>query len=580
MIRDVMETLTTREVQVEIRDGRWYSVRIRPYRTSENKIDGAVISFIDIDVLKRSFDSVQEARDQAKAIIETVREPLVILDADLRVVTANRLFYETFRVAPSETERRSIFNLGNRQWDVGPLRTRLEEVLSNNTAFEDFMVEHDFEKIGRRMMVLNARPVLLPAGAPHLVLLAIDDVTEARRLEAASEHERTARAVAEEATRAKDHFLAVLSHKLRTPLTAMLGWIRMLQTEKLDPAAAARAVEVIERNTRMQARLIEDLLDVSRIVAGSSRLEARPVMVAPAVEAAIAAMKPTADAKGIRLESHLDASAGPVQGDPARLQQIVSNLLSNAIKFTPSGGLGEVRLARREAAVEISVRDTGKGIAQEQLSQIFTRFGGAQASAHPQGGLGLGLVIVRHLVELHGGAAGAESGGLGQGATFTVTLPVTDERLARGAGEAPAAGRVPDRLPALDGLRVLVVDDEADARELLRAILERCGAEVTVVATVEAALEALDRSAPDVLVSDIGMTGQNGYDLIRKVRALAPDGGGRIPALALTAYAKLEDRERALSAGYQQHLAKPIEPAELAATVATLAGRTESKRPD
>ena len=583
LLGEVLETLAVREREVQARDGHWYSMRIRPYRTADNRIDGAVISFVDIDVLKRGLELAQAARDQAQAIVATVREPLVILDADLRVVTANRSFYAVFQVTPEETERQSIFELGNRQWDIPKLRTQLEEVLSRDSAFENFEVEHHFEAIGRRVMRLNARRVLSAAEQPAWTLLAIEDVTEANKLaaaQAALEHEQAVRAGAEAATRAKDQFVLVVSHELRTPLTAMLGWVRTLRTGKLDQAAAARALEVIERNTLLQARMIEDLVDMSRIVAGSMRLDTRPVMVAPAAEAALAMLRPAAEAKAIVMGSALDDEAGPVRGDPVRLQQIVGNLVTNAIKFTPSGGRVEVRVARRGSGVELTVRDTGNGIAAEQLPHIFGAFGVAHPGPKSQGGLGVGLTIVRHLVELHGGTVRAESAGLGQGATFIVTLPLTDERpadkmeLRRVAVTELAAGRP----PALEGIRVLVLDDEADMRELLRTILAQCGAEITVVTTAREALEALEQAPFDVLVSDILMPEENGYDLIRKVRALDVERGGRIPALALTAYARIEDREAALSAGYQQHAAKPIEPVALAAAVATLAGRGERSR--
>jgi CheY-like chemotaxis protein len=281
-----------------------------------------------------------------------------------------------------------------------------------------------------------------------------------------------------------------------------------------------------------------------------------------------------ADAKGVVLESALDEEAGPIPGDPARLQQIVWNLVSNAIKFTPSGGRVDVRLVQRESTVEISVRDTGRGISATQLPQVFSRFGIAHTSTQSQGGMGLGLSIVRHLVELHGGTLQVGSPGPGQGATFTVTLPLTD---GRPPSDAESVGIVPGptsgRLPALKGVRILVVDDEADTRELLRAILVECGAEVTLAASARAALEALDRAPFDVLVSDIVMPDENGYDLIRKVRAREAERGGRIPALAVTAYGRIEDRSAAISAGYQQHAVKPIEPAELAAAVATLVTR-------
>ncbi|HEU4370669.1 MAG TPA: chemotaxis protein CheB [Methylomirabilota bacterium] len=577
LLREVIETLTVQEREVQARDGGWYSVRVRPYRTTDNKIDGAVISFVDIDALKRGFEQAKEARDQAQAIIATVRTPLVILDADLRVVTANRVFYETFRVAREETERQFLFDLGNRQWNIPQLRTLLEEVLPRDSVVEQFEVEQDFETIGRRTMLLNARRVPSATGQPALILLAIGDITEVQSLE----RERALRGAAEAMTLAKDHFLAVLSHELRTPLTAVLGWARMLRTRTVDQATTARALEVIERNTVLQVRLIEDLLDMSRIVAGGLQLETRPIMVAPVVEAALTAMQPVAEAKGIVLTGVLDEKAGPVRGDPGRLQQIVWNLMSNAIKFTPSGGRVDVHLAGRASAVEISVRDTGKGITTEQLPHIFTRLGAVHISSQSQGGgLGLGLAIVRHLVELHGGEVQAASAGPGQGATLVVTLPLTDEHLAGepGASGIAAARELARGQPALlNGVRVLVVDDEADTRELLRTILAQCGAEVTGAANAREALEALEQAPFDVLVSDIRMPEEDGYDLLRKVRALDAGRGGQIPALALTAYARIEDREAALSAGYHQHTAKPIEPAELAAAVALLVGRGAPK---
>jgi two-component system CheB/CheR fusion protein len=585
LLREVMETLTAQERDIAARDGRWYSVRVRPYRTADNKIDGAVISFVDIDALKRGLQQAREARDQAQAIISTVREPLVILNAGLRVVTANPSFYETFRTSREEIEGHSLFDIGNHQWNLPQLRMLLEEILPRKSVVERFEVEHAFEAIGVRTMLLNARKVLSENGQANLILLAIDDVTEAKQAEAtraALLREQAARAEAEAATRAKDQFVAVLSHELRTPLNAMLGWTRMLRTQKLDQATTARALEVIERNTKLQAVFIEDLLDVSRILSGSVRLDLRPIMGVAVVEAALSAMRETAEAKGVRLESTVDRAAGPVLGDPIRLQQVVWNLVSNAIKFTPSGGTIEIGLARRGQTVEVRVRDTGRGIEAKQLSQIFTSSAMTHSSRQPQQGLGLGLVIVRHLVELHGGTVHAESAGPGQGATFTVTLPVTDEHPVAEAEAAEIAARAlaSGRLPRLNGLRVLLVDDEADARELARAILGQCGAEVTVAATARAALEALDHAAFDVLVSDIAMPGDDGYDLIRHVRARDAGHGGRIPALALTAYARIENRMAAISAGYQQHAAKPIEPAELAAAVATLAGRRDQPAHD
>lgn len=574
MLREVAETLTPREVEVQGRDGRRYSMRVRPYRTAEDKIDGAVISFIDIDDLKRALRGVEAARAEAEATLETVRGPLLILDADLRVLRANRSFYESFQVTPAATEGQVVYDLGNRQWDIPRLRTLLEEVLPQDNAVSDFEVEHEFERLGPRTMRLNARRVHTEADARDLILLAIEDVTNAKHLEEARaallEREQALRGAAESATEAKDRFLAVLSHELRTPLQAMLGWIRLLRSRQLGAAHTERALDVIERNTVMQVRLIEDLLDVSRITAGLLQLELAPVMVAPEVQAAADGLRPAADAKGVRFVVSIEEEAGAIQADAARLNQMVVNLLSNAIKFTPSGGRVELRVARRGSQVEIRVRDTGAGISPDQLPHVFAPFG-TKPRTRSEGGLGLGLGIVRHLAELHGGAVHAASAGLGHGATFTITLPLTGERPATEHLRDEGAASVP---PDLTGLRVLVVEDDADTRDVLTVMLQEGGALVTAAASVEAALGALESATPDVLLSDLSMPERDGYDLIRSVRALDPARGGLIPAIALTAYARPGDRERVISAGFSGYLSKPIDFDELLATIATLAART------
>jgi PAS domain S-box-containing protein len=395
----------------------------------------------------------------------------------------------------------------------------------------------------------------------------------------------------EQANRIKDEFLATLSHELRTPLTAMLGWSQMLRSGRLDEAARARAVQIIERNAEAQSKLIEDLLDVSRIITGKLRMEVRPVVLAPVVETAVSGLRPAAEAKRLRLDSSLDPAAGPVTGDPARLQQVVTNLLSNAIKFTPEGGRVEVRLeqtgAQTGARARIVVSDTGVGISPDALPHIFERFHQADSSnTRAHGGLGLGLAIVRHLVESQGGSVSAESEGEGLGAVFTVELPITappGTQPPRGrpelfSGQARSTlneGETFGAPGALEGVRVLLVEDEGDTRELLKTILEGCGAEVLEVASAAEALAALKRARPDVLVSDIGMPGENGYELIKKVRALPAEHGGRVLAVALTAYAGAKDRRRALLAGFHTHLAKPVEPDELLAVLASLSARNE-----
>jgi PAS domain S-box-containing protein len=394
---------------------------------------------------------------------------------------------------------------------------------------------------------------------------------------AAAENERLYRD-AREASRLKDEFLATVSHELRTPLTAILGWAHMLRTGQINGDSAAGAFETIERNARAQAQLIEDLLDVSRIITGKLRIDVRPVDPNSFIEAAVEAVRPAAEAKGVRLQKVMDTGVATVSGDPVRLQQVVWNLLSNAIKFTPRGGRVQVRLERVNSHVEIAVSDTGAGISPDFLPHVFDRFRQAdQKTTRRHGGLGLGLAIVRHLVELHGGTVRAESGGEGHGSTFTVLLPVapvyadpTQGRVHPATREMLPFFECPDRL---DGLRVLVVDDEPDTRELLKAGLGHCGAVVTVAASAAEALEALGASTPDVLISDIGMPDEDGYMLMRKVRALPAAEGGSVPAIALTAYARVEDRMQALRAGYQMHVTKPVEMAELAAIVASLSRR-------
>ena len=394
--------------------------------------------------------------------------------------------------------------------------------------------------------------------------------------------EQEARKQAEEANRIKDEFLATLSHELRTPLNAILGWAQVLRTGKVDAETTGRALEAVERNARAQAQLISDLLDVSRIITGKLRLELKPVDLSRIIDAALDSVRLAADAKGIRILLTLDHNAGPLVGDPDRLQQVAWNLLSNAIKFTPQGGSVEVRLGQREGQAEIAVEDTGAGIRPDFVPYVFDRFRQAESSTtRMHGGLGLGLSIVRHLVELHGGTVAVESRGEGQGSTFTVRLPIRLGVETGMMGGMPAERRqrpaadVPDLVGSevLSGLHVLVVDDEADTRELLITALEQCGARVTAVPSVPDALASFDRTPPDVLISDIGVPGEDGYSLIRKLRARGAEGGGNVPAAALTAYARSEDRIRALSAGFQAHLAKPIDPAELVATIAALAGR-------
>lgn len=398
-------------------------------------------------------------------------------------------------------------------------------------------------------------------------------------LEESEQRLRGALAEAEAANRLKDEFLATVSHELRTPLTAVLGWSHLLRGGQLDERGATHALEIIERNARSQQQLIEDLLDVSRIIAGNLRLDVHTVDPVLFIEDAIEAVRPAAEAKDIRLQKVMDTNVSFISGDPQRLQQVVWNLLSNAIKFTPRGGRVAVRLERVDSQIEISVSDTGQGIRAEFLPYVFDRFRQADGTTTRQyGGLGLGLAIVRQLIEMHGGTVEARSGGEGEGATFTVRLPLLpiyqrpaiETSASTRAAEDHDGGEPADKL---DGLRVLVVDDEVDTLEFIRVSLGQCGALVTAARSVAEALSLMERLTPDVIISDIGMPGEDGFEFIHKVRELPPERGGRTPAVALTAYARGEDRLRVLRSGYQMHVAKPVELAELLAIVSNVAGR-------
>jgi len=709
LLQEVIDTISERELEVQDKDDRWYSLRARPYLTLDKKIDGVVLLLADIDTLKRSEQEIAAARDYAEAILRTTRYPLVVLTADLRVSAANAAFYKTFKVTPGETNGHLIHEVGNGQWNIPKLREFLEDILPRNSFFDDFEVTHDFESIGRRTMLLNARQLNTDEqAARRRILLAIDDITEGKQLEAVrlseiryrrlfevarsgvlivdshtqritdanpfmtellgytrkgflekelfevglfenraaceavfrelrekgifrddelsvqtkvgeprtlemvgnlyeeagrqviqcsirditerklaeEEHkqllarEQAAREEAEAANRAKDDFLATVSHELRTPLNPILGWAMLLRTRSLDDATSVRALESIERNAKVQAQLIEDILDVSRVITGKLGLDVRPVDLTQVIDAAIDTVRPAAEAKTIQVQAYRDTDVGLVSGDPGRLQQVVWNLLSNAVKFTPNGGRVNIRLERLDSDIQITVSDTGKGISADFLPLIFDRFRQADSSStRKYGGLGLGLAIVRQIIEMHGGTVRAESRGEGQGATFTVRLPIRGtgdkENITPGGGLVfPTVAKVTPFVcpPQIYGLRVLLVDDQPDTLEMLRAVLEQqCRAEVRTSADVATALEVFRQWKPDLLVSDIAMPGEDGYALIAKVRELEQQGGKRTPAIALTAYVRVEDRAHVLQAGYDRFVPKPVQPSELLATLASLA---------
>ncbi|MCW5969804.1 MAG: response regulator [Blastocatellales bacterium] len=395
--------------------------------------------------------------------------------------------------------------------------------------------------------------------------------------------EQSARREAEMANRLKDEFLATVSHELRAPLNAILGWAKLLRSRRLDEPTTVKALETIERSAESQNRLIEDLLDVSRIIAGKLRIDSRPLAPGLIVRAALETVRPAAETKQITLATEIPDSMPMLAGDFSRLQQVVWNLLSNAVKFTPQGGHVTAALTADESQIEIAVSDDGQGIRPEFLPHVFERFRQADSSsARRHGGLGLGLAIVRHLVEMHGGSVEAQSDGEGCGATFIVRLPVlpaqnsesADGNATRTTLSRPAVPRLPEGM--LAGLRILAVDDQEEVRDLLAEILAGYGATVITASSAAEALDAIDREPPDLLVSDLGMPQEDGYSLIQRVRTLDDDRGGRVPAIALTAYAQTTDRLRALDAGFQTHLVKPVEPGELVMTIAALTGRKQT----
>jgi PAS domain S-box-containing protein len=422
----------------------------------------------------------------------------------------------------------------------------------------------------------SGAPIRDDAGGLVGVIVVFRDVSDRKRAEQERSvihmREQSARKDAETANRIKDEFLATLSHELRTPLQAILGWARLLRRGRLDPSSSARAFDTILRNAKAQSQIIEDLLDVSRIISGKLSFHLRPIQLGPVISAAMETVRPAAEAKGVELEAYLNGNTAIVSGDPDRLQQVVWNLIINAIKFTPKYGRVEVRVECVDSQAQISVKDTGEGIDPEFLPHVFERFRQADSTnTRSHGGIGLGLAIVRHLVELHGGVVTATSEGKGMGSTFKVSLPILENSEC-----APAEPGKPVMLCAnenkrLMNLRILVVDDEMDSRELAGKVLEYYGANVQTAASVQEAIKILQAVPPDVALSDLSMPGEDGFSLIRKIKCFELNSGRNIPVAALTAYARDEDRKRVLSAGFKMHLCKPIDPEALVEAVATLA---------
>jgi PAS domain S-box-containing protein len=518
-----------------------------------------------------------------RRLFEAARDGILILDAaTLEITDANPFMTELLGYSHADF-------LGKELWEIGLFSDKqasqqafTELQTSGYLRYEDLPLQARDGKLRDVEFVSN----VYDEDSRQVIQCNIRDITERKR----GEEERTlllaaaqaARAEADSANGIKDEFLATLSHELRTPLTSILGWSHLLATGNLDKQQTARAIETIARNARAQGRLIDDLLDISRIMTGKLSLDVRAVKLAPLIQAVVDDVLPAAEARNIHLKVDLDSDIEPIFGDADRLQQIVWNLLTNAIKFTPKAGDVQVRLEQNESHVVITVNDSGQGIEPKLLPHIFERFRQADSSnTRSNGGLGLGLSIVRQLVELHRGTVAAESSGEKTGTTFRVMLPLT--RLNHDATVAeksePKGGlNSPTGQHSLNGLRILIVDDEPDSRDLVAAILVRVGAEVVCAASANEALDQMERQRFDVLISDIGMPGMNGYELISRVRQLTQERGGRIPAAALTAYAGTEDRKRALAAGYDMHIAKPFEATDLMAVAAFLGEQLRLKK--
>jgi len=546
------------------------------------------VSFVvvsDVNARKRAEEALRQQREWLQVTLSSIGDAVIATDTDGDVTFLNPVAEALTGWKQEEAQGqplRKVFNIMNEQTRdtvENPALRAMQEGLIVGLANHTVLIAKD----GTEMPIDDSgAPIKGAEGKVIGAVLIFRDITERRLAEKERStllvSERAAREKAEAASRSKDEFVAMISHEIRSPLNSILGWAQMLRRGKLDQAETERATEIIERNARAQSQLIEDLLDISRVITGKLTLDVRSVELAQIIEAAMDSIRPAAEAKSIQLRASIESRGSLVSGDPNRLQQIVWNLLSNAVKFTPRHGRVEVSLGRVDSHFQITVSDSGVGISPEFLPFVFDRFSQANTTSERKyGGLGLGLAIVRHLVELHGGTAQADSPGEGRGATFTVTLPVKALREEMSAPDhaAPSAEYADTLTDAitLDGLRVMIVDDEAEARDLLTAMLTRRGAEVKACASAAEALEGVESWRPSLLVSDIGMPDEDGYALIGKLRALGPERGGGIPAVALTAYARSEDRMRALASGFQVHVPKPIESGELVVVIASLAGR-------
>jgi len=542
--------------------------------------DGTVADITDRKAAEKALE-VSEVR--YRRLFEAAHDGILVLNVEDRRIAEVNPFMVDLLGYPRE------YFVGKELWEIGVFTDKAESQAALQQVKETGSIRFEnkpmLDRNGRRHEVEIVANIYQEDHSP-VIQCNIRDISERKRFEDEREahlhNEQLLRMEAETANRAKDLFLATLSHEMRTPLNAIVGWIRILRGESCDAADLHEGLEVIQRNTTAQVQLIEDVLDVSRIVSGKLRLEIKPCELIESIRAGVEVIRPAAEARDITLTMQLDPAASRTSCDAARIQQVVWNLVSNAVKFTPKGGNVRVMLNREQSSLRIAVTDSGQGISPELLPFVFDRFRQADSSTRRRfGGLGLGLSIVKHIVEMHGGTAEAASDGPGRGSTFTIRLPIRAVRINEDGDDEPseaergaiAASAIVQDVVRLDGVRVLIVDDEPDARRLLTRVLEDAGAHVTAAASAAEALDALAKSRPDILVSDLGMPDEDGFDLIRRVRARGYSVKD-LPAVALTAFVHKEDQRRTLLAGFQIHISKPVDPHDLTAVVASLSGRT------
>jgi len=550
-----------------------------PVRDERGEVTHIAAAQQDVTGRWRVEEELRKREEELRSLFDLSAIGMARVSSEGRYLSVNRKYCQMLGYSEQEMLNLTLY-------DVTYPDDREASHVKMNSSFtggpEEYTIEKRYvRKDGAIIWALVNWTIVRDAeGHPRLSVANIQDITARKQAEVEREElllrERAARETAEAAARSKDEFLAVVSHELRSPLNAILGYAALLRYGGMDVREIKKAAEVIERSGRAQAHLIDDLLDTARIISGKLRLAVGPVDLVSVIEESVQTIHPAAEAKGVSLQANLPPEIGQITGDPARLQQVIWNLLSNAVKFTPQGGRVEARLERVDPHIRITVSDTGKGISPDFMPYVFDRFHQSDASsARRHGGLGLGLALVKYLVELHGGTIEAASAGEDQGATFKVTLPV--RAVATPIGEAEGAPVAVKSSGELAGVRALVIDDENDARELLKAALKHYGADVIAVSSAAEAYTLItanpSQERPDVMVTDIGMPDEDGYSLIRRVREWEWASGAYIPAVALTAYGRAEDRMRALKAGFQMHVAKPVDPDELVIVITSLVKR-------